>query len=131
MIKGTKIKKRGLEEKMISYKEFEILVDLLKTSYSECRCFNKALEKVYGEDTSVWYYKQYEIVCEHFIKILELNGESKDGAEWFVYEGLEQIEKGGTKIEFNGKIYDIKDLHGYYDYLIKINSNYEKDSTQN
>ena len=106
---------------MISYEEFETLVDLLKKSYEESRRFDKALEEVYGEDSCVWYYKQYDIVSEHIVRILELNGESHDGAEWFVYDGLEQIEKGGTEIEENGKKYIIKTIKDYYDYLIEIN----------
>lgn len=114
---------------MITFEEFETLVDLLKTSYSECRRFNKALEEVYGEDSSVWYYEQYEIVCKHLVKLLILNGESEDGADWFIYEGLEQIENGGTKIGFNGKEYNIKDLRDYYDYLIDLN-NSRKDSLE-
>ena len=47
---------------MISYEEFETLVDLLKKSYEESRRFNKALEEVYGQDSSVWYYTQYDII---------------------------------------------------------------------
>ena len=106
---------------MINYEEFEILVDLLKKSYEESRRFNKALEEVYGQDTSVWYYTQYDIVSDYVVKILELNGESHEGAEWFVYDGLEQIEKGGTEIGYDDKWYNIKTIHDYYDWLVDLN----------
>lgn len=105
---------------MISYEEFEILIDLLKKSYEESRRFNKALEEVYGEDSCVWYYTQYDIVSEHVVRILELNGESHDGAEWFVYEGLEQIEKGGTNIWIGEKEYNIKTIRDYYNWLMNL-----------
>lgn len=105
----------------MKFEEFEILVDLLKKSYDECKRFNKALGDVCGEDSSIWYYKQYDIVSENFIKILKLNGESDDGADWFVYEGLEQIENGGTEIGVEDKKYSIKNIHDYYDYLMELN----------
>ena len=105
---------------MISYEEFEILIDLLKKSYEESRRFNKALEEVYGEDSCVWYYTQCDIISDHVVRILELNGESHDGAEWFVYEGLEQIEKGGTKVWIGEKEYNIKTIHDYYDWLVNF-----------
>lgn len=106
---------------MISYEEFEILIDLLKKSYEESRRFNKALEEVYGEDSCVWYYTQYNIVSDHIIRILESNGESHEGAEWFIYEGLEQIEKGGTNICIGEKEYNIKNIRDYYDWLVDLN----------
>ena len=94
---------------------------MLQNSYDERRRLNKALEEVYGQDSSVWYYTQYDIVSDHIVRILELNGESHDGAEWFVFDGLEQIEKDGTEIEENGKKYIIKTIKDYYDYLTEIN----------
>ena len=105
---------------MISYEEFETLIDLLKKSHEESRRFNKALEEVYGQDSSVWYYTQYDIISEHVIRILELNGESREGAEWFVYDGLEQIEKGGTEIGYHEEWYKIKTIHDYYDWLMNL-----------
>ena len=105
---------------MISYEEFETLVDLLKKSHEESRRFNKALEEVYGQDSCVWYYTQYDIIADHIIKILLINGESEEGAEWFVYDGLEQIEKGGTEIGYDDKWYNIKTIRDYYDWLMNL-----------
>ena len=105
---------------MISYEEFETLVDLLKKCDEESRRFNKALEEVYGKDSSVCYYTQYGIISEHVVRILELNGESHEGAEWFVYDGLEQIEKGGTEFGYNNEWYKIKTIHDYYNWLMNL-----------
>ena len=116
---------------MISYEEFETLVDLLKKSYEESRRFNKALEEVYGQDSSVWYYTQYDIVSEHVVRILELNGESHEGAEWFVYDGLEQIEKGGTEIGYHEEWYNIKTIRDYYDWLMNLKEESNDKNTNN
>ena len=116
---------------MINYEEFETLVDLLKKSYEESRRFNKALEEVYGEDSCVWYYKQYDIVVDHLVQILELNGESHEGAEWFVYDGLEQIEKGGTEIGYDDKWYNIKTIRDYYDWLMNLKEESNGKNTNN
>ena len=105
---------------MISYEEFEMLVDLLKRSYEECEKFNKELENIFGEDSVVIYTKQHNIVSEYVVRILELNGESHDGAEWFVYDGLEQIEKGGTEIGYHEERYNIKTIRDYYDWLMNL-----------
>lgn len=104
----------------MNYEMFEELIKLLKNSYEEMNKFNKALESVIGEDSVSMYYKPHDMICDTVIKILELNGESHDGAEWFVFDGLEQIEKGGTEIEDGGKKYVIKTIKDYYDYLTEI-----------
>lgn len=106
---------------MISFEMFEELVKLLEDSYNECERFNKGMTDLLGDDSSVMYYNNYENVCKHFIKILELNGESHEGADWFVYEGLDQIKRGGTEFESDGKKYIIENLRDYYDYLIDLN----------
>lgn len=48
--------------------------------------------------------------------------EWEEGAEWFIYDGLSQINRGGTEIEENDKTYTIKSLKDYYDYLISLKS---------
>lgn len=104
----------------MNYETFEELINLMKFAYEECRNFNKSLEQVFGEDSTVCYYKQYDIIVDHIIKILVINGESHDGAEWFVYDGLEQIEKGGTEIGYDDKWYNIKTIRDYYDWLMNL-----------
>ena len=104
----------------MNYEVFEELIKLLKDSYEEMNKFNKALESVIGEDSVSMYYKPHDMICDTVVKILELSGESHDGAEWFAYEGLEQIEKGGTKVWIGEKEYNIKSIRDYYDWLMNL-----------
>ena len=50
---------------------------------------------------------------------MEFN-ETKEGADWFVYERFLQIKRAGTSIEENGKIWNIKNIKDYYDYLVSL-----------
>jgi len=104
----------------MNYETFEELINLLESSYEECHNFNKSLESILGDDSVSMYYKPHDMICDTIQKILELNGESHEGAEWFVYDGLEQIRKGGTEIEENGKTYKINTIKDYYDFLMEV-----------
>ena len=84
--------------------------------------FNKGIESLLGDDSYSMYYKPLTIVENYIITILQTEfNESKDGAEWFVDEGLAQIERGGTEIGIDNKTYHIKSLKDYYNYLISLN----------
>lgn len=108
---------------MIKYESFEILIDLLKSSYEECERINDCIYNLTSnKDTRSMYLKFYDIASEYIIRILEIEGESREGAEWFVYDGLNQIENGGTEIEDDGKIFKIKTIKDYYDYLKQYNT---------
>jgi hypothetical protein len=79
------------------------------------------MERILGSDTSSMYYAPLNIVENYIMEILQTElGESEEGAEWFIYEGLPQIKRGGTSIEENGKIWDIKNIKDYYDYLVSL-----------
>ena len=106
---------------MIKFETFEKIIKLLDDISLEVDNFNDGLEKVFGSDSRCMYYEPCEIVKNSTIEILQMEfNETKEGAEWFIYEGLPQIKNGGTSIEENGKIWDIKNIKDYYDYLVSL-----------
>ena len=106
---------------MIKFETFEKIIKLLDDISLEVDNFNNGLEKVFGSDSCCMYYEQFNIVQNSIIEILQTEfNETKEGAEWFIYEGLPQIKNGGTSIEENGKIWDIKNIKDYYDYLVSL-----------
>ena len=106
---------------MISYDMFKDMINLMNTVGVELDNFNRGMERVLGSDSSSMYYAPFNIVENYIISTLQTElGESKEGAEWFIYEGLPQIKRGGTSIEENGKIWDIKNIKDYYDYLVSL-----------
>lgn len=109
---------------MISYNSFKEMINLLNTIGVELDNFNRGMERILGSDTSSMYYAPLNIVENYIIEILQTElGESKEGAEWFIYDGLSQINGGGTEIGENDKTYTIKSLKDYYDYLVSLNKN--------
>ena len=106
---------------MIKFETFEKIIKLLDDISLEVDNFNNGLEKLFGSDSYCMYYEQFNIVQNSIIEILQIEfNETKEGAEWFIYEGLPQIKNGGTSIEENGKIWDIKNIKDYYDYLVSL-----------
>ena len=106
---------------MIKFETFEKIIKLLDDISLEADNFNDGLQKVLGSDSCCMYYEPCEIVKNSTIEILQMEfNETKEGAEWFIYEGLPQIKNGGTSIEENGKIWDIKNIKDYYDYLVSL-----------
>ena len=106
---------------MIKFETFEKIIKLLDDINLEVDNFNDGLQKLLGSDTSCMYYKPSYIVENSIMEILQMEfNETKEGAEWFIYEGLPQIKRGGTSIEENGKIWNIKNIKDYYDYLVSL-----------
>ena len=106
---------------MIKFETFEKIIKLLDDVSFEVDNFNDGLEKVLGSDSCCMYYEPCEIVKNSIIEILQIEfNETKEGAEWFIYEGLSQIKRGETSIEENGKIWNIKNIKDYYDYLVSL-----------
>ena len=100
---------------------FKDMINLMNTVGVELDNFNRGMERILGPDTSSMYYAPLNIVENYIMEILQTElGESKEGAEWFIYDGLPQINGGGTSIEENGKIWDIKNIKDYYDYLVSL-----------
>ena len=106
---------------MIKFETFEKIIKLLDDISLEVDNFNDELQKLLGSDSCCMYYKAFYIVENSIIEILQVEfNETKEGAEWFVYEGFPQIKRGGTSIEENGKIWNIKNIKDYYDYLVSL-----------
>lgn len=106
---------------MITFDTFKEMINMLQTVGVELDNFNRGIERILGEDCTSMYYAPLNIIENSIMNILENEfNESKEGAEWFVYEGLSQIKKGGTSIEENGKIWNIKTIKDYYDYLVSL-----------
>ena len=106
---------------MIKFETFEKIIKLLDDVSFEVDNFNDGLQKVLGSDSCCMYYEPCEIVKNSIIEILQIEfNETKEGAEWFIYEGLSQIKRGETSIEENGKIWNIKNIKDYYNYLVSL-----------
>lgn len=106
---------------MIKFETFEKIIKLLDDISLEADNFNNGLEKVFGSDSRCMYYEPFNIVENSIIEILQMEfNETKEGAEWFVYEGMEQIKSKGTEITVDKKTYKIKTMRDYYDYLSNL-----------
>ena len=106
---------------MIKFETFEKIIKFLDDISPAADNLNNGLEKVFGSDSCYMYYKPFNIVENSIIEILQIEfNETKEGAEWFIYEGLSQIKRGGTSIEENDKIWNIKNIKDYYDYLVSL-----------
>ena len=105
---------------------FLYMIKMLKQADKRCEEFNNTLDSILqmpfkndgaktdGFSMMLW---PFEAVADIFKTLLVEMGESKGGAGWFIYEGIEQIENGGTEIEDDGITYKIKSFEDYYDYL--------------
>ena len=106
---------------MIKFETFEKIIKLLDDISLEVDNFNDGLQKVFGSDSRCMYHEPFNIVENSIIEILQIEfNETKEGAEWFIYEGLPQIKRGETSIEENGKIWNIKNIKDYYNYLVSL-----------
>lgn len=106
---------------MMTFDTFKELINMSQTMDIELYKFNEDLQNLLGYDTSCMYYKPSYIVENSIMEILQMEfNETKEGAEWFIYEGLPQIKRGGTSIEENGKTWNIKTIKDYYDYLVSL-----------
>lgn len=110
---------------MFNYGTLQSMVENLLNHNKMVLDFEKGMEKILGQDTTVmcsWMNTYpYEMLK---ILIMAEGGESEDGWNWFE-EHLEDFVNGtGSKIairegviEGNWKEYDVKTLHDYYLYL--------------
>ena len=106
---------------MIKFETFEKIIKLLDDISLEVDNFNDGLQKVLGSDSRCMYYEPFNIVENSIIEILQIEfNETKEGAEWLIYEGLTQIKRGETSIEENDKIWNIKNMKDYYNYLVSL-----------
>lgn len=104
------------------------MIEISKQTEKRCEDFNNGLEGLirmpfrdgsYNNDATVMFYWPLEAVLEMFKAALMDMGESEEGAEWFIYEGIDQIDSGkGTEID-DGKVYKINSYEDYYNYLME------------
>lgn len=102
------------EEKRLT-EELEKLIELRKGIADEMEQFNKNMEGVLGGDTRSMYFGPIHLCDEYLIKWIMRNlNEARYGAEWFLYEALEHISKGGsTFVVENGKKYTFHNVADY------------------
>ena len=109
--------------------EFKYLLEMYEKVTARCDKFNNLLENAlnfpleenhYVSDSFSMLVFPIQAVSNIIIQFLVNMGESKDGAEWFMYEGLDQIKCGGTELEVNKKKYNINSIEDYYNFLKDI-----------
>lgn len=108
------------EEKRLT-EELEKLLELRKGIADEMEQFNKKMEGVLGGDTRSMYFGPSHLFDDYLIKWIMRNlNEARYGAEWFLYEALEHISKGGsTFVVENGKKYTFHNVADYVSMCVK------------
>lgn len=115
----------------------ELLIDLLKRLVGlrkgmekELEAFNSNMDKALGGDSRSMYLGPLQIVDNHIIDwLMAFLYESKEGAEWFMYEALDTISHGGsTMVETNGKKYEVRSIEDYVKMCIEVNIKGNKDA---
>ena len=91
------------------------LLSLRESMDKELDKFNQKMDAALGGDTRAMYREPVEIVDNFIIEwICSSLSESKDGAEWFLYEAYPTISSGNaTKVEINGKEFKIASVVDY------------------
>ena len=119
-----------LEKEVYMAKTEKMLIDLLKRMIElrdgmekELEQFNSNMDNVLGGDSRSMYLGPVQLVDNHIIDwLMSFLYESKEGAEWFMYEALDTISHGGsTLVEANGKKYDISSIEDYVNMCIEAN----------
>ena len=81
------------EEKRLA-EELEKLLELRKGIENEMDLFNKKMEDVLGGDTRSMYCGPSHLFEDYLVKWIMRNlNESRDGAEWFVYDAMNTISQ--------------------------------------
>lgn len=119
-----------LEKEVYMAKTEKMLIDLLKRMIElrdgmekELEQFNSNMDNVLGGDSRSMYLGPVQLVDNHIIDwLMSFLYESKEGAEWFMYDALDTISHGGsTLVEANGKKYDISSIEDYVNMCIEAN----------
>lgn len=108
----------------------KLLIDLLKRmvelrdgTEKELEEFNSNMEKALGGDSRSMYLGPMQLLDNCIIDcLMTFLYESKEGAEWFLYEALDTISHGGsTIVETNGKKYELRSIEDYVKMCIEVN----------
>lgn len=106
----------------MTYKTFENIIKTYKQLTKRCDEFNQVMEKALNisldgdkdrADSVSFCLFPVEAVDKIIIDILIDEGETREGAEWFVYDGLDQIDNGGTEINDT----KINSLEEYFNFI--------------
>ncbi len=115
----------------------KLLIDLLKRmvelrdgTEKELEEFNSNMEKALGGDSRSMYLSPMQLLDNCIIDcLMTFLYESKEGAEWFLYEALDTISHGGsTIVETNGKKYELRSIEDYVKMCIEVNIKGKKDA---
>lgn len=103
--------------------ELTELLALRTNMNNELDKFNQKMEAALGGDTRSMYRGPVDIVDDFIIGwLMRILGESKDGAEWFLYEAYPTISYGdSTKVEVNGKEFKIASVVDYVNMCAEVN----------
>ena len=72
---------------MITFDTFKEMINMLQTVSVELDNFNRGIERILGEDCTSMYYAPLNIVENYIITALQEEfNETKEGAEWFIYD---------------------------------------------
>lgn len=103
--------------------ELEKLLELRKGIENELEQFNKKMEDVLGGDTRSMYFGPSHLFEDYLIKWIMRNlNESRDGAEWFLYDAMSTISHGeGNVVEANGRTFLITKTSEYVHMCFELN----------
>lgn len=103
--------------------ELTKLLSLRENMDKELDKFNHNMEAALGGDTRAMYREPVEIVDNFIIDwICRVLSESKEGAEWFLYEAYPTITSdNATKVEVNGKTFKIASVVDYVAMCSEVN----------
>lgn len=111
--------------------ELESLLELRRKMDNEMDDFNKNMDAVLGVDSSSMYRTPCNILDDYIVDwIVRRLDDSREGAEWFLYEVVPDIYKGVSEhfglVEADGKKFHIKSTVDYVNMCMELRSNGDK-----
>ena len=117
------------EYEKILHEELERLMALRKNVDNELDQFNKKMDAVLGGDSRSMYRAPCQLVDDYIIDwIMRRLKESKEGAEWFLYEvsgSFSPDEEHAATVEVSGRKYLITSIKSYVRMCMEVNLNNE------
>lgn len=115
---------------MISEKTFITLIKNHKNFLEKIDKFTGDLTKTFSSESIIFLDWPVEYTCDVLKTIIMDIGETEESADWFVWEGIEQIDNGGTvvgeMVDGEWKYFKINSYKDYYKYITKDWSNLEE-----